>query len=250
MMKPVVFLDLDDTIFHSTRKRTPDTQDVGAVGLDGRPVSYLSRAQRALIDWFLASTDVVATTARSAEELSRVRLGLTGWKICANGAAIVAPDGGLDPTWTERLRLPLAVAQAPLHKLAERAERFGATRCVDLKVRLVSAGERHAYLRIRHRKGNVAELYDVIPVLREELPAGWTLTSNANNVSVLPADVGKANAVAWLRAHAFRDRLALGAGDSLSDRDFMACCDFAFLPVPSQLLTILRETPDDVQWKL
>ena len=61
--------------------------------------------------------------------------------------------------------------------------------------------------------------------------------ANANNVSLLPRALGKAQAVRWLRdTHFPHATLTLGLGDSVSDLPFMRECDFALTPAHGQLL--------------
>ena len=92
------------------------------------------------------------------------------------------------------------------------------------------------YLSVKHNAAAWEELEAVADWLRAEVPAGWRVHLNGNNLAVLPPFLDKAHAVRW-----FRNRIAgphpfaIGLGDSLSDVEFLLACDIAALPAGAQL---------------
>jgi hydroxymethylpyrimidine pyrophosphatase-like HAD family hydrolase len=251
MRRPVIFLDLDDTLFFSVRRHTPgpDAQ-VGAVDREGRPNSYVTDEQLALFEWLSANGELVPTTGRGEDALHRVAFPFDSWAICAHGAIVLQPGGGIDPDWATLMQEGYQASAQSMQSLNESVRSFYEDQGIDVRIRLVPAGDIWAYLCIKHNQRQLTELYRVIPWLREHLPEGWHLHVNGNNISVMPPHVHKKGAVEWLISRVFEDRLRLGIGDSLSDVPFMASCHFAVLPSDSQAFGYLQKADDDVQWKL
>jgi hydroxymethylpyrimidine pyrophosphatase-like HAD family hydrolase len=240
IMRPVLFVDLDDTLFHSRRKIVDVLGEPVAFDNEGRPVSFMTARQRAFFEWLLRDAEVVVTTGRSAKAYSRVGLRLAGYAICSYGGLILQPDGQPERRWQERIG-----AEAPAHRhilaglldaVRSRAARAG----VDARARTISEGDLDLYLSVKHNREDAGELARLAPTLADELPAGWRLCLNDNNLAVLPPFLGKELAVSWfLREIVGHHAFVLGVGDSLSDLPFMALCDYALTPSSSQLFSSL-----------
>jgi hypothetical protein len=83
--RPLVFVDLDDTLFQTARKMPEGVaRAVATLDVNGQPNGFMTPVQQALVDWLLGSADVVPVTARSVEAYSR-------------GAPAVQPRGDLFP---------------------------------------------------------------------------------------------------------------------------------------------------------
>ncbi len=240
-MKPVLFVDLDDTLFHSYRKVTDGVGTPIAFDRNGEPVSFMSAKQRALCEWLLRDADIVATTGRSAEAYRRVDLSFAGYAICSHGGLILLPDGRPEPRWRERIAAQVVAHQLDFVSLLDAVREQAKRAVVDVRVQAISECGLDLYLSIKHNRADAGELAQLAVVLMAELPAGWRLCLNANNLAVLPPFLGKELAVAWfLREIAPGDALVLGFGDSLSDIPFMALCDYALTPSRSQLFSLLQ----------
>ena len=98
---PVVLCDLDDTLFQTLRKMKDETHQepvrVGAFDRQMEPRSFMSQEQAMLVDWMMATAELIPVTARGTEETSRVAVPFTSWKVMTHGAVITRPDGSLDP---------------------------------------------------------------------------------------------------------------------------------------------------------
>ncbi|MBY0573527.1 MAG: HAD hydrolase family protein, partial [Undibacterium sp.] len=70
------------------------------------------------------------------------------------------------------------------------------------------------------------------------------LHRNGNNIAVLPKSLNKAHAVRYLQKklqEEYGEIMSLGMGDSKSDAQFMACCDYAIIPKQTQLAALTVE---------
>ena len=55
-MQPVAFLDLDDTLFVSTSKKTPAMHTVGALNSKGEPGAWMGKNHVDLLSWLQQSS--------------------------------------------------------------------------------------------------------------------------------------------------------------------------------------------------
>ncbi|PCE29954.1 trehalose phosphatase [Burkholderia ubonensis] len=238
--RPLVLVDLDDTLFQTARKmpegapRTPATVDV-----HGQPNGYMTPVQQAFISWLLASADVVPVTARSVEAYSRVKLPFTHGAICSHGGVILHADGTLDQDWHGRMAEALRNFQDRLPALSETTLQIGRELGYALRGWVVEeAGLRH-YVVTKHNESDDAVLARVLAEVQARgLLDGMHIHANGNNLAFLPDGLAKRLAAReWLR----RDRAlngerpVLGFGDSITDLGFMDLCHMWATPARSQL---------------
>lgn len=233
-MRRVVFIDLDDTLFH-TRHKTSGGEPV-AWASDGSAASFMNDRQRAFFDWISTDADVIPTTGRNAAAYRRVSLPFRSWAICSFGGLILRPDGTSEGRWRARIA-PLASLHADeLQSLAALA------RADAIRVRVVEDDDLPLYLSVKSEVGDEARLAPIAARLRDAAPAGWNLHANGHNLALMPPFLGKEHAVRWVRANVVGDdALAIGVGDSMSDAAFLAACDFGLAPARSQLVARLLE---------
>lgn len=238
-MRRVLFLDLDDTIFHSRRKRSPGRgAEPVALASDGTPDSFMSDRQQAFFDWIIDGAEVVPTTGRNVAAYRRVELPFAGWTICSFGGVVLRPDGTSDPRWRERIAPLASAADEFLHALVENTLAASGDRPV--RARVIDDDGLPLYISV---KSEHAGLDDLAATLRSGLPSGWRVHVNANNLAILPAFLGKEHAVRWfIETIAGPDALLIGAGDSISDAPFLAACDYALTPSDSQIIARLLES--------
>ncbi len=245
----VAFVDLDDSLFSSTRKCAPHGVDgSGGAALqpaallqNGAVISYTNPRQRLLLDWLRRGAMLVPVTARSVEGLSRVLLPFDGPAVTSFGGVILDAQRQPDALWASRMRAVLAQAAPRLQQACAAMAAAIAQRGIDAWARLVEEHGQAQYLLLKHRAADVAALAALRSELLQPWAAahpGWRVFQNDNNLVLLPPGLDKAHAVAHLMAglraqHA--ELLSLGIGDSLSDAGFLGLCDYAMTPRHSQL---------------
>jgi hydroxymethylpyrimidine pyrophosphatase-like HAD family hydrolase len=244
---PLVFVDLDDTLFQSARKMGQGPGQVAAVDRRGEGICFMSPAQQRFVDWLLQSAEVVPVTARSVEAFSRVRLEFTHGAICSHGAVLLDRHGRIDADWQQRMTLALACYQPSLRDIAQWLVAFDRDRDLSLRSWLVHEQGLNIYAVVKHNRRDPGVLKRVAEALRAGgLLQGYYLHQNDNNLAILPRAVEKRAAVSeWLRRRvaAGADRPLLAFGDSLSDLSFMSLCHWWGTPPGSQISEALAGLP-------
>jgi hypothetical protein len=235
--RPIVFLDLDDTLFSSFRKSPSDLTLFEPVAYDrgGSPLSYMSPRQRAFFDWLRKDAEIVPTTGRNLDAYRRVRLPFAGHAILSHGGLILQPDGTPDAGWHDRVAGGARACRAALADLCEQIREAARAAAVDLRARVICDAGLDLYCSVKHNTGDAAALEAFAPTVGALAPGGWSLQRNDNNLAVMPPFVSKAAAVAYFLERLGGDpAFVVGIGDSLSDLDFLALTDLAMLPTRSQ----------------
>lgn len=234
-MRPIVFSDLDDTIFQTARKMQgePDPAMMACEALNASH-SYMTQAQAGMMDWLLASTRFIPVTARSIEALERCRLPFRDYRICTNGAMILMPDGTPDAEWCERTSQQAraaAPAMAAMLAYVEDRTEPGRYRCW-----ITGEFGTGYYFCVKSNTG--AEVLDGVDAQLAALAGdAFTRHRNDNNLSFTPAGISKRLAVEYLSERISGDAAVpvFGMGDSLTDLPFMATCDMMVIPRHSQI---------------
>jgi hydroxymethylpyrimidine pyrophosphatase-like HAD family hydrolase len=243
-MKPITFSDLDGVYFQS-RRLCPPNVDLTPVALDskGVPSSFMTAKQSAFLDWLLSLSDVVPVTARPTESFQRLLVSFKGYAICSFGGVILTPAGVPEPTWYAQIEQQSSRCVQTLDQLRMAIARASGEDGIALDVTSINDCGCDLYLNCKILQPDLSEhhLARTLALLQRLLPGGWRLHSNGNNFAVLPPYLGKERAVSFflsdlMPSHSF----VLGVGDSLSDLDFMAMCDYAVTPANSQVFATLR----------
>ena len=235
-MTPLVFADLDDTLFQ-TRRKIADPSDLTTASLagDGDPAktSFMTPRQKALVDWLLASTELIPVTARSRAAFDRVQIGWQSWAILSNGAVILEPGGTPHAPWQAEIAARLAPHAPTLDRLLEEGRNSAQTHALDMRSWIVRDADLASYVVFKLNGEPEGDALDHLTFTGIE---GWTRHRNGNNLALIPPGAGKAPALAYLLDHlAPGARPVLTAGDSLSDLGFMGLGDFALIPRASQI---------------
>lgn len=235
----VLFTDLDDTLFHSYRKKTP-TEGCRPLAYlkNGEPVSYADAGQQAVLAHFLQHAAVIPVTARDSGSFGRVDIPFSRHAVIDYGGIILNPDGSPDDFWLEQSRMKAKGSLPQLQGLARALEALMPDAAGDLRVRLIGDFDIIFYLLAKSHTGRKDMLEQAAALLRPLLRPGWRLHLNANNLAVLPDWLDKGNAVLYLMGHYRRlmpGAVTLGMGDSLIDLPFMRACDYQIIPSGSQI---------------
>ncbi|QCR38529.1 hypothetical protein [Nissabacter sp. SGAir0207] len=256
--RPIIFTDLDDTLFQTLRKIPgPQAQQplaVGALDRDLAPRSFMMARQANLVQWMLAQAETIPVTARGTDELARVCIPFDSYAITTHGAVILTPQGEPDASWQAQISAQLAPYQTRLAALQQHVSTLLADpqaqdahlptapgwcrMCQEygIPIYLVMKVKESSQLEALNRYADwVAQTFDL---------DGFYVHRNGNNIAWLPNCIDKGHAVRYLLARLHEhapDRPVLGFGDSLTDFSFMQQCDFLALPQRSQVLALLQD---------
>lgn len=242
MLEPLVFSDLDDTLFQSRRKMPQGAVMHGvATAANGDPqkASFMTDRQRAIFAWLNATSEVIPVTARSAESFSRVALPFRSWAVLSNGAVILEPDGAVHSPWQARMKTALGHLGPMMDDILRQGMDAARTCNLDLRSWIVTEDGLSTYVVF---KLNVVTPQALQALQTLPLPAtGWTRHFNSETLAIIPPCSGKAGAVDYLcdLLNPTGDRPTLGFGDSLSDLSFMRRTDILLVPSPSQIAASL-----------
>ena len=237
--RPLVFVDLDDTLFQTARKMDGEPRFMASLDVNGQPTSFMNATQQCFVEWLLATTDVVPVTARSVEAYQRVHVPFAHGAICAHGGVMLDSGGLPDREWHAHMSRALAPEQARLHGLSAQTLTLGAELGFSLRGWVVEEQGLATYVVTKHNNETDQALLTVCAGLKARgLLDGLYVHGNGNNLAFLPQALQKREAVReWIRRD-FSDhgkRPILGFGDSVSDLGFMAECDWWGTPKGGQL---------------
>lgn len=234
---PVVFLDLDDTIFQTVRKMPPDTKAVPVIRKqDGSPSSFMTEKQWKFFQWLSRNALIIPVTGRSVEQLERVNLPFPSWRIVCHGAVIINADDQIDAHWRSAIQEAIAPLQSPLTDIKEICEDFFSCRPPLVRVRMEKVDEVGIYVCLKNlgSDGLCQKFHAVLDVI----PCGddFRVQVNGREICIIPKTISKGLAVKKLITDmGLLDVPILGFGDSLSDMSFLSMCDWWGTPRNSQI---------------
>ncbi|PPQ34831.1 hypothetical protein SAMN06265338_1374 [Rhodoblastus acidophilus] len=249
MIRPLVFVDLDDTLFQ-TRQKCPVAETAHltqATTARNDNHSFMTRPQKAVIEWMLASADVIPVTARGSDAFRNVHLPFACGAVLANGGVLTRPDGSPDAEWTAVMSRDLAPMAASLERCLADCRAAATGLNLDIRSWIVTEDGLSIYVVF---KDNADATGAGLPSLAKAAPPppDWTIHRNGNNLAFIPGVVSKARAVAHLIERAKDENPArpiLGFGDSESDFGFLSLCDLWGAPARSQIATTLEQSLAD-----
>jgi hydroxymethylpyrimidine pyrophosphatase-like HAD family hydrolase len=235
---PIVFADLDDTLFQSARKvPTTEMKDLRLVSeaISGNH-SFQTIKQQALFDWLNKSAILIPVTARSTRSFANVKLPFgSQWAVLGNGAVILK-DGSPDKVWHGTL---LAETEKEADNIAK-LEKFCCDTAAELGIAVrcpqsIENGIRHSVIVKQDDPDVSIRLNEILE--RVSVPTGWTAHLNSNNLAFTVPTVSKKRAVEFVMSQIsyIGERIVFGMGDSLTDMPFMNLCDFFVTPTRGQI---------------
>ncbi|HFT1682931.1 hypothetical protein [Providencia stuartii] len=244
MSRPVIFTDLDDTLFQTRRKMVDELDlmpfQVGALDRDLVPRSFMTQEQAMLVDWMIENADLIPVTARGTEEIRRVTIPFRSWAITTHGAVILNPQGEEDRQWRTQILASLQNYTEQLIQMQQKITALMAERNIDAWARInYEYDNTPIYLVMKHRDSTkLDELYALGDEIEQLFSTkGFYIHRNSNNIAWLPESIEKGHAVTYLLNKLRSERgvfPVIGLGDSLSDHRFMKLCSWFGMPKQSQ----------------
>lgn len=242
-MRPLIFVDMDDTLFQTARKCPPGERECVAVDKAGEPASFMMPQQRAFFEWIGANAALVPCTGRNVAAYERIQLPGFTRAICSFGGVIREASGEPNAPWHETIAVESEREAEHLAAFRQRALEEAAIAGVDARARVIEDAGLPLYVSIKHNAEDIGDLSSLLPSVRAFLPAAWTIHANANNMALLPPFLSKARAARWYLENLAEQPVpfTLGVGDSLSDLNYMSACHYAVTPTSSQLFRAMME---------
>ena len=237
--RPVLFTDLDDTLFQTARKMVEPVCEsrLAAEATNGHH-SYMTVSQAAMTAWLVKATCMVPVTARSTEALSRCRIAFNSWKIASNGAVILTPDDKVERDWSQHINCLSGAAAAGLEALNAETDKLNPAG--RFRHWIVHEQGRPIYFCVKSN-GEEAWLDTIEGRLRLLAGEDFVYHRNGNNLSFTPQGISKRAAVAHLidLRPEIRHSLILAMGDSLTDLPFMQLANMMMIPPASQIVSAI-----------
>lgn len=234
------FSDIDDTLMQ-TKRKTDFTQNtvVGGYTKEGKENSFFYEGTKLLIDTLIASNiTFIPTTARNRDSYDRTVFAKEKAikYVILNFGGMILIDGEIDQEWEEKMNASYTKIIS-LENLYKHLNNHMVSVNVELIVKIID----NFYISI-YNKFNL-DNESILTEVKEHLNAfleGYTdfyLYENDNSFAILPNFLNKKFAVEYL-IKKNNPILTLGAGDNISDLDFMNLSSFRLIPnkVPIKLL--------------
>lgn len=236
--KPLIFVDLDDTLFQTHRRVVPESNfRIATVDKNQQPLSFMKPKQQLMVDWLFSSADVVPVTARSIEALSRVKLQFNQGAVCSHGGSILDQNHNLDQEWHEIQNDHINALNYLMNDLPEQLQELSKD-LGSIRTWTVEENNLKVYT-VAKQNDPDAELFltRLVSNLPQEIIDNFYIHTNGNNLAIIPNPISKKNAVEFFlkKYDPNSERVVLGFGDSLSDFGFLTSCDWFGMPKNSQL---------------
>lgn len=245
-MNSVVFADIDGTLIESLPNGgiTPG-DNIGALDRGGKPVSVHTVQQAALFSLLSRANTVVPVTGRSVAALGRVLLTFKSYAIAHHGAAVLQPDRTRSLEYAGAVYPELAASHPLLNEQYEVIKAYISRNCSDLTITRQTLDGLTVEVCVKRNK---LEARDLSPDA-DHIETVWRKLSearvhrNGNNLALLPRTITKQRAVRWVqnKLDSAEPRTTIGVGDSYSDLEFMAECDFCIVPKGSQIASLFAQ---------
>jgi len=236
--KPLIFVDLDDTLFQTERHTQVEANfRLASVDKNGNALAFMQPKQQSLIDWLFQTADVIPVTARSVAALKRVNLKFQHAAICAYGGIILDAQQCIDTEWFAWQHQQIAQLQSIMFDLEQHILVY-AKEIISLRTWFVEENGVKIYLVVKHHTPNQARyLINWVKSFSPEILTHFYLHLNQSSLAIIPRSISKQNAVEYYlqKHHQHTERVLIGLGDSLADFGFLSCCDWCATPKNSQL---------------
>ncbi|MBX9940962.1 MAG: hypothetical protein K2Y32_17000 [Candidatus Obscuribacterales bacterium] len=238
----VAFCDVDDSLISNSRTAPCAQSEPCAFDDKGAVCGYVTPRQKALNKLLSQGAVIVPTTARSSKGLAGVQFAFpVAYSIVSFGGLILCPDGEPEPRFYAMIKQGAERYKGVLEDLLALVQREAESRGICLRSRVVVDCGLPLYLSVKHndksRPGYKEELALIRNLAAEYIAVmapEFAIHLNGNFLAVLPPFLRKEYAVRWFLENIAPGVMSIGFGDSVTDLDFAAECDYVLMPSVSQ----------------
>jgi len=249
--KIFLFSDLDDTLIQTTRKTDFSRETIVAgYNREGEASSHIYKSTKKFLDKIIESGhfEFIPTTARNLESYSRTIFykSYSFEHVILNFSGVIIQNNRVDFHWQTEIKknfFKLSINIFELHQLTERYfyENLDSKYMPDIK------NIDNQYISIYNKKfREQPEMSKMVSQIISKFIYTYKLNSefyvykNDASFGILPKFLNKKNAVNYL-IERYKPSFVIGAGDNISDLDFMNLADFSLIPRGSTLNKITGE---------
>ena len=232
--RTVVFTDLDDTLIQ-TRRKVPKEANISLAATDrqGNPLSFFTQAQMRMLNLFVQNgAIIIPVTGRNTDALNRVEYEFECYRAVSHGAVVLKDKDLICDGWLAEIGENLDGWPELLEICNLEIQRIIELYQLDARTRVIIDQDIPAYISVKGQEPALAVIKRHNP-----LDDKFNRHENGRNHALLPPYASKKKAVEYIKKKLELDvnDLVIGIGDSLSDLEFMRCCQFSMLPVNSQI---------------
>jgi HAD superfamily hydrolase (TIGR01484 family) len=257
----IVLTDIDDTLMRTARKISGDPANltVGAIGKNGKPISFVDKKREKLIEQFIDKAISIPVTARSRAGLKNLKINFNHHAVLNFGATIVDKNGDLDLHWHTLMKeesesenqkdafnfisenlMPILLDNSAYDDL----KAFPEEKTFEMRT-MVEDGI-HAYMNFRDfylSQEKRKLLRDSIKsLLRQGDFTNFYMYETDRDLALIPSFISKRIGAEWLINHHYdKSDVIVGLGDHANDLSFMSLCDFIMFPTDSMLSLCLEK---------
>jgi len=249
--KIFLFSDLDDTLIQTTRKTDFSRETVvGGYDKEGKISSYMYKNSKYFLDKIMDSGhfEFIPTTARNLESYSRTIFykNYNFEYAILNFSGVIIQNNRIDIHWQTEVKRNFFKLSINIADLLQLTERYFYEN-LDSKYMPIIKNIDNQYISIYNKKfREQPEMTKLVSKVVMEFIYKYKLTTdfyvykNDASFGILPKFLNKKNAVNYI-IERYNPPFVIGAGDNVSDLDFMNLADFSLIPRGSTLNKITGE---------
>jgi hydroxymethylpyrimidine pyrophosphatase-like HAD family hydrolase len=236
--KIIIFSDIDDTLIQ-TKRKTDFSKNVvvGSYNKEGEEASFFYEGTKIFIDQLISSgITFIPTTARNFEAYKRT-IFYNNQKInfaILNFGGLILIDNVEDKEWLEHISKEYETINS-METILDTLKKYLSSNKILLTIKNID----NYYISIynKNQLDNEETITEIRVLLNKFVYKNdyLYLYENGNSFALLPNFLNKKFAVDYL-INKLSPILSIGAGDNISDLDFMNSTDFKLVPKSSTLL--------------
>lgn len=226
------FSDIDDTLIQ-TKRKTDFTQNtvVGAYTKEGKENSFFYEGTKLFIDTLIAANiTFIPTTARNRDSYERTVFAKEKAikYVILNFGGMILTNGTIDKEWEEKMQASYAKIIS-LNTLYTELKNHLVSLNIELVVKIIDDFYISIYNKFHlDERSALTQIKENLSLFLEKYQ-DFYLYENGNSFAILPNHLNKKFAVDYLIKKK-SPILTLGAGDNISDLDFMNLSSFRLIP--------------------